>query len=234
MDRVIGRSGEQTDHATSGSGNLENASKRITRSPDLRITALFDIGGFMKLRTLILVGVLAIALVMLACTVPAWVNTVESDAEVAAPIAASLIDVIDPALAPVVTLIENGFNALVKTLDTYKASPTATHLQAVQAAFAAVNTNVAQLESAAQIKNATTATRVTAVVQLLAQAVTEIAALVPASAGLKVRGSALGKEDSEFRIPNSGSRIPKGWKAKDLKREFNKIVKGDPRFKELK
>jgi hypothetical protein len=44
-----------------------------------------------------------------ACTIPAWVNTVESDAEVAAPIAASLIDVIDPALAPVVTLIENGF-----------------------------------------------------------------------------------------------------------------------------
>jgi hypothetical protein len=65
----------------------------------------------------------------------------------------------------------------------------------------------------------------------------------------------LGKEDSASRIPNSESQIPnpasqipnsksripiagtrtaKGWKAKDFKREFNNIVKGDPRFKELK
>jgi hypothetical protein len=153
------------------------------------------------------------------------VNTAESDAEVAAPIAASLIDVIDPPLAPVVTLIEDGFNALVKTLDTYKASPTATNLQAVQSAFAAVNANVAQLESAAQIKNANTQNTVTAVVQLLSQAVTEISALVPP-------GTKLGKV--EVRIPNSGSRIPKGWKAKDFKREFNKIVKGDKRFEALK
>jgi len=104
-------------------------------------------------------------LMTLACTVPAWVNTAESDAEVAAPIAAGLIDVIDPALAPTVALIENGFNALVATLDTYKASPTATNLQAVQSAFAAVNANVTQLESAAQIKNAGTASTVTQVVR---------------------------------------------------------------------
>jgi hypothetical protein len=187
-------------------------------------------------------GVLLASVLWLeACAIPAWVNTVESDAEVAAPIAASLIDVIDPALAPLVTLIENGFNALVKTLDTYKAAPTATNLQAVQAAFAAVNTNVAQLESAAQIKNATTATTVTAVVQLLAQAVTEIAALVPPGSGLGVGGSGLGKEDSELRIPNSESRsansaarAAKGWKAKDFKKQFNAIIKGDPRFKELR
>lgn len=180
-------------------------------------------------------GVLLASVLWLeACAIPAWVNAAEQDAEVAAPIAASLIEVIDPALAPVVTLIENGFNALVKTLDTYKASPTATNLQAVQAAFAAVNTNVAQLESTAQIKNSTTATTVTAVVQLLTQAVTEIAALVPPGSGLGVGGSGLGKKDSDVRIPNSGARIAKGWKAKDFKREFNKIVKGDARFKELK
>jgi soluble cytochrome b562 len=176
-----------------------------------------------------------------ACAIPAWVNAAEQDAEVAAPIAASLIDVVDPALAPVVTLIESGFNALVKTLDTYKASPTASNLQAVQAAFAAVNSNVAQLESAAQIKNATAATKVTAAVQLLTQAVTEIAAQVPPASGLGVGGAGLGKEDSGSRIPNSGTQITnpgmqiaKGWKAKDFKREFNMIVKGDPRFREMK
>jgi len=177
----------------------------------------------MKLRNCVMATVLASAIWLGACTVPAWVNAAESDAAVAAPIAASLIEVIDPSLAPVVTLIETGFNALAKTLDTYKASPTATNLQAVQAAFAAVNANVAQLEAAAQIKNAATATKVTAIVQLLAQAVTEISALVPppTAAALsapmpKVQGQA------------------KGWKAKDFKREFNQIVKGDPRFKQLK
>ena len=189
-------------------------------------------GDVMKLRTLILSTLLAGVIFFASCAIPAWVNTVEQDAEVAAPIAASLIDVIDPALAPLVTLVENGFNALVKTLDTYKASPTASNLQAVQSAFEAVNANVAQLESAAQIKNSTTATTVTAVVQLLAQAVTEISALVPPSSGLGVRGSGLGINGS--RIPNPNSRSAKGWKAKDFKREFNKIVKGDPRFKEIK
>jgi hypothetical protein len=175
----------------------------------------------MKCRTLSLIAIIAGALMVVACTMPAWVNTVESDAEVAAPIAASLIDVIDPALAPLVTGIETGFTALANTLDTYKASPTATNLQAVQSAFEAVDSNVTQLESAAQIKNATTQATVTAVVQLLAQAVSEIAARVPASAGLGVRNTA------------PGAPAAKGWKADDFKREFNKIVKGDPRFRPL-
>ena len=40
--------------------------------------------------------------------------------------------------------------------------------------------------------------------------------------------------NSKSRIPIAGTRTAKGWKAKDFKREFNNIVKGDPRFKELK
>jgi soluble cytochrome b562 len=187
----------------------------------------------MKLRNLILTAVVAGAIGLAACTVPAWVNTVEADAQIAAPIAASLIDVIDPSLSPLVSLVENGFTALAKTLDAYKASPTATNLQAVQAAFAAVNSNVAQLESAAQIKNAATATTVTEVVQLLTQAVTEIAALVPAKAELGARDSGLGNVKAAAHIPNSGSRIPKGWQAKDFKEQFNKIVAGDSRFRQL-
>lgn len=183
------------------------------------------------MKRLILAVLLASVLGIAACTVPAWVNTVESDAEIAAPIAASLIDVVDPALAPVVTLVENGFNALVNTLDTYQNSPTVTNLAAVQAAFAAINTNVAQLESAAQIKNPSSQDKVTSIVQLLAQAVTEIAALVPANRGSGVGGSGLEKTVSS--IPNSGSRIPQGWKANDFKKQFNQIVKGDPRFKPL-
>ena len=83
----------------------------------------------MKARKPLLAALLICALALVACTIPAWVNTVEADAEIAVPIAASLIDVIDPALAPLVSLIEGGFSALVKTLDTYKASPTASNLQ---------------------------------------------------------------------------------------------------------
>ncbi len=169
------------------------------------------------------VGVL-LASVMLwqGCTVPSWVNTAEQDAAVAAPIAASLVDVIDPALAPVVTLVEDGFNALVKTLDAYKASPTATNLQAVQAAFEAVNGNVQQLENAAQIKNATTQTTVTSVVALLTQAVTEIAALVPPAAATA---------SMQAQVANSAK--VKHWHAKDFKKAFNKIAKHDHRLKKL-
>jgi hypothetical protein len=190
----------------------------------------------MKLRNLTMVSLLAIALATVACTAPSWVNTVEADAQVAAPIAASLVDVIDPALAPQVTLIENGFTTLVKTLDAYKASPTATNLQTVQAAFQAVNGNVAQLESAAQIKNPISQAKVTAVVQLLAQAVTEIAAVVPANTGLAPHVAGLGTENTGSQIPNSPSLSAKGLKAKDFKQQFNSIIAGDPQFagKELK
>jgi hypothetical protein len=168
----------------------------------------------------ILATILASVLCLSACAIPAWVNTAESIAEVGVPIAASLVDVIDPALAPAATLIEDGFSALVKTFDTYKASPTATNLQAVQAAFNAVDTNVAQLESAAQIKNPATDTTVTKVVNLLSQAVTEIGALVPPPAA-----AAMGVVAPQ--------RQAKGWKAKDFKKQFNRIVKGGARFKEL-
>jgi xanthine/uracil/vitamin C permease (AzgA family) len=173
------------------------------------------------MKRMILGVLLASVLWFAACTVPAWVNTVEDDAEIAAPIAASLIDVVDPALAPVVTLVENGFSALVKTLDTYKASPSATNLQAVQSAFAAVNSNVAQLESAAQIKNAGTAGTVTQVVALLSQAVAEIAAMVPAPVA------------AQADVKVGVQAVPKQWKAKDFKKAFDQIAKHDSRLKEL-
>jgi hypothetical protein len=175
----------------------------------------------MSIRNTIFATLLASVIWFQACTVPAWVNKVEADAKIAVPIAASLIDVIDPALAPTVTLVEDGFNALVKTLDTYKASPTATNLQAVQAAFAAVNGNVTQLEGAARIKNAATANTVTQVVGLLSQAVAEIAALVPAAAA------------SQAHVKATVQAVPKNWKAEDFKKAFNAIAEQDPRLKKL-
>ena len=187
----------------------------------------------MKNKGLILMVISALVAMTLACAVPAWVNTVESDAEVAVPIAASLIGVIDPPLAPLVMAIQKGFTALVDTLNTYKSSPTATHLQAVQAAFHAVDSNVAQLESAAHIKNPATQATVTAVVQLLAQAVAEIAALVPGSVNAKLK-----IQDSRMTAgaPLQVQGQARGWTARDFKQQFNQIIEGDPRFagKEIK
>jgi soluble cytochrome b562 len=175
---------------------------------------------------------LASVMVWQACTVPAWVSTAEQDAEVAVPIAASLVDVIDPALAPVVTLVEDGFSALVKTLDAFKSSPTASNLQAVQAAFEAVNGNVQQLESAAQIKNATTQTTVTSVVALLTQAVTEIAAQVPPAPALS--GTVPAAQTAAIQNAQiQNSRVVKHWKAKDFKRAYNNIAKHDKRLRKL-
>ena len=187
----------------------------------------------MKQRNLVLLVISAMGAVILACAAPAWINTAEADAEVAVPIAASLVDVIDPPLAPLVSLIQKGFTALVDTLNTYKSTPSATNLQAVQAAFQAVDAHVAQLESAAQIKNSATQATVTQVVQLLAQVVTEIAAQVPKNAGLGIRAAGRGTESSApLRVQGQA----RGWKAGDFKQQFNDIIKGDSRFagKEIK
>jgi hypothetical protein len=91
----------------------------------------------------------------------------------------------------------------------------------VQAAFQAVDANVAQLEAGAQIKNAATQTKVTAIVQLLAHVVTEIGAQVPAA-----------QAAGTLKLQTPGTA--KGWNAAEIKKQYNDIVKGDPRFKPLK
>ena len=170
----------------------------------------------MKIRALVLSSVLAVVLFVAACVVPPWVNTVENDAEIAVPIAASIVDLIDPALAPLDNAIVAGFNALIKVLDTYKASPTATNLQAVQAAVAAVNANVTQLEAAGQIHNPNTDAKITAIVGLLNQLMGTIVSQVPASAG-----------NAKISLPTSVHNS--GW----FKGQYNALVKGDARFKQL-
>ena len=173
----------------------------------------------MRLKKILLASILATVLVVAACVVPSWVNTVEADAKIMVPIAGSLIDVIDPALAPLVTLIQNGFTALLATLDQYKASPTDTNLQAVEAAFQAVNDNVDQLENAAQIKNAHTKDTIKEVVVLLDQAVIEIAAEIPQPV------------QAQMKITRHGA--VRHWKAKDFKEQYNRVIQGDSRFKPL-
>ena len=71
-----------------------------------------------NLKKFLAVG-LVLAGLTVACTVPSWVTTVENDAAIAVPIVGSIVTVIDPAVAPIVTAIEAGFTALTKTLQTF-------------------------------------------------------------------------------------------------------------------
>ena len=169
------------------------------------------------MKRVLMATLLASVLCVSACTVPAWVNTAEGIAEAAVPIAGSIVDIVDPALAPVVTLVEGGFTALDNTLKTYEASPTATNLQAAQAALAALQANEAALEKAAGANPALDAT-INGVLALVAQAVTEIAAQIPSP----TVGATL----------KAGSKA-KGWKGKDFKKAFNDLTKNDSRFKKL-
>ena len=176
----------------------------------------------MKLRTSILAPLLASVLWLSACTAPPWYSTAIGIAEAAVPIAGSIIDIVDPSLAPGVTVAENAFSALVQTMQTYQASPTATNLQKVEAAFNAVKTNAAQLESAAQIKNSATDTKITGVIGLITTAVTEIAALIPANAPVS----------TEMMATSAAAKTrAKGLSKYDLEKSFNALVKGDARFK---
>ena len=174
----------------------------------------------MNMRNFLLIPLLVLSL-FVACAIPAWVNNVESIAKSAAPIAGAIVSIVVPGSAPLVVIVETAFNALTGTLDTYKASPTATTLQAVQSAVAAVNTNVAQLEAGAQVKNPDKAAQLKAIVALLNQAVTEIASQVPLST---TKGA--------LRLPRGYT--PKGMTGADFTKAYNAIAAGDSSLPQLK
>lgn len=157
-----------------------------------------------------------------ACTLPAWVSTVESIAATAVPIAGSIVDIVDPLLAPAVTAVEGGFTAITNTLNTYKASPTATNLQSVESALASLEANEAALEKVAGTSTSNNA-EINGVLALISQAVTEIAAdlpATPATAAFKANAAILKSQ-------------PKAWKSADFKRAYNKLIKNDARLKPL-
>jgi hypothetical protein len=171
----------------------------------------------MKVKKLFVTAILATTLGIMTCGVPTWVSVVEGFAKIAVPIAGSIVDLVAPELSPLVTLIENGFTALTNTLDTYKALPNDTNLQAVQAAVTALNRNITQLENAAQIKNPATDAKIKGVVALIGQLIDSIAAQVPATATTKM-------------TVKLSRAAPSTMTADDFKAKFNTLTAGDPRF----
>lgn len=179
-----------------------------------------------KLKTAI-AGALVTAMltITVACGLPTWFITAEGIAATAVPIAGSIIQLVDPALAPVVSEVVQAFKALDSTLKSYEAQPTATNLQAIEAAAAAIQANEAQLAQAAQIKNTNTDATVAAVVQLLGSAVTEIIALIPPQAPVS----------AHLRLSAAQAKAhAKGLTAEDFKKTYNAVTKNDPRFRGTK
>lgn len=167
-------------------------------------------------------GALAFATagVEVGCNLPPWVNEVENIAVTAAGIAAEVISVLDPPLAPLVTTAENIFNAIKNTLDTYKKNPTPTNLSALENLLASLQANETALESALGSSPALDNT-INTILDELNQAVIEISADIPPSAPVSVKKMASAK----YRVKN--------WKSTDFKREFNDVIKGDSRFHKL-
>jgi len=162
--------------------------------------------------------VLLFCILVASCKIPAWVGVAEGIAKVAAPMIASVVDIVDPALAPQAKQAQDAFNVLITAFDQYKADPNATTLQAIQSAFAVAAANVSQLLTAVGASG-TVPAEVSEILQLVSAAVSEIAALIP-----------------EVSTPALTAKFPapvKHWTAKDFVREYNKIAKGNPKLHAL-
>lgn len=82
-----------------------------------------------------------------------------------------------------VTLVQNGLTALVNSIKTYETNKTATGaLATLQAVFTSVQQNLSSLLSAAQVKDTTTAQKVTAVVNAAVSTVGVVEASIVAQA----------------------------------------------------
>ena len=119
-----------------------------------------------------------------ACTAPTWVTTAENIAGAIIPIAGTILSIIDPPLAPIVTLVVNGFNAVLKALQDYQnainnGQVTTTFLQAIRAAFATLQADAASLLSAFGSSSSRLDSVIAGIISLISQAVSDISNLLP-------------------------------------------------------
>jgi hypothetical protein len=169
---------------------------------------------------------IALATLLLTTACPAWYNDVVSIAETTI----NIIAVIDPAVLPIVTMVEGVFNAIEAASKTYAAdiaanSPNApTDLQKLTAAVEAADSNVAQFEAAFKVSNQATDAKIAAIVNLIVQAMVNIENDLPAPA-VSARMS--------LRVRRT-TGTPNKWKGSDFKKQYNSIIAGDSRFRPMK
>jgi hypothetical protein len=153
--------------------------------------------------------------------IPGWVITAEGIAQDIVPIAGTILDIIDPPLAPLVNLAVNGFNAVLKALQDYQnainnGQPTVTLLQAIQAAFSTLQADAANLLSAFGLSSSHLDAVIAGIINLISQAVSDIANLLPKA----MRKVGLSRA---FPAPNT-------WKGSDFTSQYNVLIRGDKRF----
>ena len=159
-----------------------------------------------------------------ACATPTWVQAAENIAAAIVPIAGTILEIIDPPLAPLVTLVVNGFNAVLKALQDYQnainlgQAPT-TFLAAIQAAFATLQADAASLLSAFGSSSSHLDAVIAGIINLIAMAVSDIANLLP---------KALHRAQLSRAFPPANT-----WKGSDFTSQYDFITKNDARFKRL-
>jgi len=163
--------------------------------------------------------------------VPPWVISAEGIAQFGVDSAAEIISVIDPAIAPLVQAVKTGFDAVTAALQAYEkalqtSGPNTTLLQAIQIAFATLQTQAANLLNSFPGSGSATDTIISAVIGLIASAVSNLSSLLAsASAAAGIDATNL-KVSRAFPVAN-------GWTKNDFKSRFNADVHGDSRFHKI-
>lgn len=161
---------------------------------------MFKVQG-VALRTSILACVLAFVMVLSGCNA-AWVQTALNDLPVLIQMAtsiASLVAVVKTAQPPSQQELyaiqnigvqgTNGLKVIQALYNSYKSANSTTTLADIQAACTALNSNLAQLLTTAQIKDQALLARVTAAVMLITSTVNTFASLIPATPTSLSRGA---------------------------------------------
>jgi hypothetical protein len=154
-----------------------------------------------------------------ACTPKGWEVEAEQIAEMALPIAASVFAVAVPGAAPYAAAIQGGAQALVTALQAAQKTPNATTAQNVTAVVNSLQGNINQLLAALQVKDPASTAKATAYANLLAQAVDEIAQILEANTNTAV--AALDIPAGAIHVTRTHKA--KGWKAKKIKKAYDKM-----------
>ena len=156
----------------------------------------------MKLAKASLALVLAFVLFTTACTA-SWIKVALADLPILVQMALNISALVStvhgqpPSQAEIDAINKIGAEAqtdltLLQSLyDQYQSNPTTTNLQKIQAAIATLNTNLPALLEAAHISNATLQLEVSSAVQLILATVSSFAALMPNSAPVSMKASAV-------------------------------------------
>jgi hypothetical protein len=154
----------------------------------------------------------------------------EKIAQVALPIVEGITTIVG--VGPGIVQVETDINLLIALFEKYQATPDAGTLQQIQAGLNTANADIALIMPAAGIKSSATQDKVAAIVELVASEFSNIASLIPASSAPTPANSEPKAVGSRQKAASSKSALP-SLSAKDFKKKYNEIVKGDPRFKKL-